>query len=326
MSPIVLPAGHVQGRSAAMRRVYHQLSRLAPVDDPVIIRGETGVGKEHLARAVHLTSPRARGPFVALNCAAIPAELLEAEMFGIERGTATGVAGRTGRIEQAHRGTLFLDEIGDLAASPQAKLLRALEQQEVQVVGGGVRRVDVRVVSASHRDLAAEAARGRFRSDLFFRIAGHVVVVPPLRERCDDIPDLVQAFLERASRSIGCRMPRLTRAALDALVASPWPGNVRQLDHAVRRLVVFHDEGRPIDRQLVIACGIGREETAPASAAETAGGLDLRARVGALEAQLVREALRVSGGHQGRAAELLNIHRNTLTAKIRRIRQAGTEA
>lgn len=325
MPSLLLPLGHVEGRSAGMQRVYHQLSRLAQIRDAVFIRGETGVGKEHLAQAVHLSSPRSRGPFVALNCAAIPAELLEAEMFGIERGTATGVAGRVGRFEQAHGGTLFLDEVGDLAPPTQAKLLRALEQQEVQVVGGGVRQIDVRVVSASHRDLAAEARLGRFRGDLYFRIAGHVVLVPPLRERRDDIPLLVRVFLERASRSAGCRhVPGITRGALDELVAAPWPGNVRQLDHAVRRLVVFREEERPIDRALTLAYAAEQGEAATVSAGDELD-LDLRARVGALEAKLVRQALRVSGGHQGRAAELLNIHRNTLTAKIRRLRQVDAE-
>lgn len=318
-SQLVLPPGHLVGKAAAMRRVYDQLSRFAPMPDPVFLLGETGVGKEHLVKALHLSSPRARGPFLAVNCAAIPAELLEAEMFGIERGSATGVNARIGRFEQARGGTLFFDEVADLAPHLQAKLLRAIEEQEVQVVGGAVRKVDVRVVSASHRNLLTEARNGRFRSDLYFRVAGHTVMVPPLRERRGDIPALVRAFLQKACRSIGRSVPAITPAALDELVRSAWPGNVRQLDHAVRRLLVFCDEGCAIDvEQVRDHAALDQELLVPAEPTT----LDLKARVGQLEAQLIGEALRRSGGHQIRAAQLLNIHRNTLTAKIRRITAA----
>jgi DNA-binding NtrC family response regulator len=235
-------AAPIVGSSAAIRGVRARMERVAATAFTVLIEGESGVGKELVARQIHEVSPRRDGPFVAVNCAAIVETLLEAELFGIEERTATGVRGRMGKFEHAHGGTLFLDEVGDLSAAAQAKLLRAIQEMSVERVGGlGGRRVDTRIIAATNQSLAELVARGRFRLDLFYRLHGVEIVVPPLRERTEDILELAEYFLERHR---DFRKLRLSQAASDALVAYRWPGNVRELERVIERAVALADSDR----------------------------------------------------------------------------------
>jgi transcriptional regulator with PAS, ATPase and Fis domain len=230
------------GSSEAIRRVRERIERVAATDFTILIEGESGSGKELVARQVHELSRRRRGPFVAVNCAAIVETLLEAELFGIEDRTATGVRGRRGKFEHAHDGTLFLDEVSDLSAAAQAKLLRAIQDFSIERVGGfGSRRVNTRIVVATNRPLAGLVADGRFRMDLYYRLIGVEVQVPPLRERRGDVVELAQYFLERHR---GLRALQLSEAAVDALVAYHWPGNVRELERVIERAVALAGSDR----------------------------------------------------------------------------------
>jgi transcriptional regulator with PAS, ATPase and Fis domain len=225
------------GSSEAIRRVRDRIERVAATDFTVLIEGESGSGKELVARQIHDLSRRRRGPFVAVNCAALVETLLEAELFGIEDRTATGVKGRRGKFEHAHEGTLFLDEVSDLSAAAQAKLLRAIQDLVIERVGGcGSRRVDTRIVVATNRPLAGLVSDGRFRMDLFYRLHGVEVQVPPLRDRRGDVVELAQYFLERHR---GLRSLRLSEAAVDALLAYRWPGNVRELERVMERAIAL---------------------------------------------------------------------------------------
>ena len=235
-------AAPIVGSSAAIRGVRARIERVAATGFTVLIEGESGVGKELVARQIHDLSPRRGGPFVAVNCAAIVETLLEAELFGIEERTATGVRGRMGKFEHAHGGTLFLDEVADLSAAAQAKLLRAIQELSVERVGGlGGRRVDTRIIAATNQSLRELVTRGRFRLDLFYRLHGVEIVVPPLRERTEDILELAEYFLERHR---DFRRLRLSLAASDALMAYPWPGNVRELERVMERAVALADSDR----------------------------------------------------------------------------------
>ena len=225
------------GSSEAIRRVRERIERVAATDFTVLIEGESGSGKELVARQVHELSRRRRGPFVAVNCAAIVETLLEAELFGIEERTATGVRGRRGKFEHAHEGTLFLDEVSDLSAAAQSKLLRAIQDLSIERVGGSnARRINTRIVVATNRPLAGMVADGRFRMDLYYRLHGVEVPVPPLRERREDVVELAHYFLERHR---GVRALRLSAAAVDALLAYHWPGNVRELERVMERAVAL---------------------------------------------------------------------------------------
>jgi Nif-specific regulatory protein len=229
------------GSSEAIRRVRERIERVAATDFTILIEGESGSGKELVARQVHELSRRRRGPFVAVNCAAIVETLLEAELFGIEERTATGVRGRRGKFENAHEGTLFLDEVSDLSAAAQAKLLRAIQDLSIERVGGSSsRRINTRIVVATNRPLAGLVADGRFRMDLYYRLHGVEVQVPPLRERREDVVELADYFLERHR---GVRVLRLGEAAVDALLAYHWPGNVRELERVMERAVALAGSG-----------------------------------------------------------------------------------
>jgi len=236
---------HIVGRSPALESVLAEVERVAPTDSTVLILGETGTGKELIARAIHNISSRCGRPFVKLNCAAIPFELLESELFGHERGAFTGaVAQKVGRFEMANTGTLFLDEIGDLPLPLQPKLLRVLQEQEFERLGGCVtQRINVRLVAATHRDLPQMVARNEFRSDLYYRLNVFPVVIPPLRERRDDIPQLLLHFVDVFSRRIGKRIEHVPEAAMSAFCAYHWPGNIRELQNLVERAVIWSDDG-----------------------------------------------------------------------------------
>ena len=314
------PKGYIRGESSQMAALYRQMETLSEGDLPVLILGETGVGKEYLARALHASSRRSGGPFVPLNCAAIPAELLESELFGIAKGVATGVIERQGKFQLASGGTIFLDEIGDMSADLQAKLLRALQEKEVQPVGGAAVAVDLRVVAATNSDLGQRIEAGRFRRDLYYRIAGFTLDVPPLRERKEDIPRLVEGFVRGFSREAGKSVRGLTVKALRALVAHHWPGNVRELEHEVRRLVHLCPDGQAIDSAMLASSILDRRHDAPAPLAVAGDAeLGIEGQVDQLEGRLIRQALERAGGNRTQAAKLLGISRNGLAIKMKRL-------
>jgi len=318
---LIFPEGYVPGDSPAMTALYREMRVLLQGDLPVLIVGETGVGKESVARTLHGSSTRRAGPFVAVNCAAIPAELLEAEMFGISKGVATGVSERPGKFQLARGGTLFLDEIGEMPHGLQAKLLRALDEKEVHPVGGAPVSVDIRVISATNTNLLESMNTGRFRRDLYFRIAGFVLRVPLLRERKGHVPRLVEDFVRLCERETGKRVRGISARALRALSDYAWPGNVRELEHEVRRLVYLCPDNEVIDLPLLspqILAGPGAAAPAlPAGAVD--GSLELAGNVAALERRLIGEAIARAGGNRTEAARLLGISRNGLALKMQRL-------
>jgi two-component system response regulator AtoC len=302
------------GGSPALRRVLDAALRLAGRDVTVLVRGETGTGKELVASLLHFRSPRASGPLVRFNCAALPAELAESELFGHARGAFTGAThAHRGYFAQAHGGTLVLDEVGELPPTVQAKLLRALQEGEIQPLGASrVERVDARIVACTHRDLAAEVRAGRFREDLYYRLNVVELAVPPLRERREDIVPLAEAFARRSAGRFGLEGVRLTPELLEALRARDWPGNVRELENTVTRLVALSDGGP-----------LGPEALAPrplvtAAPAEPQAELSLREQVAAFERALVERTLSECGGNQSEAARRLRVSRVTLIDKLKR--------
>src|SRR5712691_1670157 len=235
----------IVGSSTALESVLAEVERVAPTDSTVLVLGETGTGKELIASAIHNMSPRCGRPFVKVNCAAIPFDLLESELFGHEKGAFTGaIAQKIGRFEMADRGTLFLDEIGDIPLALQPKLLRVLQEQEFERLGSGrTHRINVRLVAATHRDLTQMVARNEFRSDLYYRLNVFPVVLPPLRERRQDIAPLVRHFVELFARRMGKRIEQIPQTTMNAFVAYSWPGNVRELQNLIERAVIRSDNG-----------------------------------------------------------------------------------
>jgi transcriptional regulator with PAS, ATPase and Fis domain len=320
---LVFPADYRPGTSPAMSSLYTQMRALLRGDLPVLINGETGVGKEMVARILHESSDRSQHPFVAINCAAIPSELLEAEMFGIEKGVATGVEARPGRFQLAQGGTLFLDEIAETKPALQAKLLRALQQKEIQPVGGRPRPVDVRVLAATNVNLSRHIEDGALRSDLYYRLAGCVLEVPPLRACAEDVPALVEHFLRRFAGEVGVRIRGVTTGALRLLTSYAWPGNVRELEHVIRRLVYMSADGEVVDaRRLPHWLHEARPAADPVDAVERlVAGLDslaLAPLVQALEKRLILAARQRTGGKKSEACKLLDLSRNGLDKKLER--------
>jgi DNA-binding NtrC family response regulator len=313
------PAG-LLGTSPAMREVFRAIRRIAASRASVLIRGESGTGKELVARALHELSPRASGPLVAVNCAAIPESLIESELFGHERGAFTdAVERRVGKFEAASGGTLFLDEIGELALSVQPKLLRALQQREIERVGGtGPIPVDVRVIAATHRNLAQAVAEGRFRSDLYYRIDVVQIDLPPLRDRVEDIALLATHFLERHAVENEIPAKRLSLPARRALERYPWPGNVRELENAMARAAVLC-EGREI-RPEDLPESMRREGQLDALRdALRAGTLPLDQALARFEREILLEALAASGWNQTHSARRLGITRRSLKLRMNRL-------
>ncbi len=301
--------------SPAMIEVLELVERAAEFKATVLLTGESGTGKEVLARAIHAQSPRRDEAFVAVNCGAIPETLLESELFGHAKGAFTGAnRARRGLFEAAHGGTLFLDEIGELAAPLQVKLLRVLQEEEVRPVGEAKpRRVDVRVLAATSRDLEAEVAAGRFREDLFYRLNVVHVKVPPLRERREDIPLLVDHFLARAQQSLGKAVRTVSDEALDKLTAYAWPGNVRELENVLERAVILCGSDRVGPQDLPESVTAG---PAPSPSAG-AGDFNLRRARRAFEAEFIRKALRATQGNRTHAARLLEISHRALLYKLK---------
>jgi DNA-binding NtrC family response regulator len=317
----------VVGKGRAMARVFQLLETVAPTNSTILITGETGTGKEVVARAIHHNSSRRMFRFVALNCAAIPETLLEAELFGHVRGAFTGAIGnRQGRLEQAHKGTLFLDEVGTMSTALQTKLLRMLQEREFERVGDShTTKVDVRVIAATNSDLTRMVADGLFREDLFYRLNVIPVQLPPLRERKEDIPLLVHHFLDkfRATDPAGGQSRAPLTVAQDAirrLMAFAWPGNVRQLENAIERAVAL-SAGRPqIDvADLPVEIQQAREPAPPSAVPLPEDGLDLDAYLARVELELIELSLQRTGGNKGRAAKLLNLKRTTLVEKLKRL-------
>ena len=301
------------GDSPALARAKAILSRVAPRDATVLLRGETGTGKELAARAVHDLSPRASGPFVRVHCAALPDTLLESELFGHEAGAFTGaVRKKPGRVELAEGGTLFLDEIGDASPVVQVKLLHLLQEGEYCPLGSTAhKRADVRFVAATHRDLEAMVAEGTFREDLFYRLHVLPVTLPPLRARVGDVPLLVRALAEDLLSSGGSAARGFSEAALERLGAEAWPGNVRQLKNVVDRLLILAEGDEVTLDEVETELG-----DAPPHRSAALGEASLRAQRRAVEQNAVERALREAGGNRSQAARLLGISRRTLYKKL----------
>src|SRR5438067_804265 len=342
----------IVGKSRPMTRLLQLLETIAGTSSTILITGETGTGKEVVARSIHHNSPRRMNRFVALNCSAIPETLLEAELFGHVRGAFTGASGnRQGRLEQAHKGTLFLDEVGTMSPALQMKLLRVLQEREFERIGDSQTiKVDVRVIAATHSDLTKLVAEGDFRQDLFYRLNVIPVQLPPLRERKEDIPLLVQHFLERfqrqrypgserrvSDRGVGERtvVPgdrnktfaeraplSASQEAMRRLMAYPWPGNVRQLENAVERAVAFSAGRSQIDGgDLPVEIQQAEESALSQAIALPEDGVDLDAFIANIERELIERSLERTGGNKGQAARLLNLKRTTLVEKLKRLQK-----
>jgi DNA-binding NtrC family response regulator len=318
-------APQIVGDDAKLKAVSVSLHRAAATDTTVLIEGESGTGKELFARALHALSPRADGPFVAINCAAIPETLLETELFGHEKGAFTGAANRKpGKFELAHRGTLFLDEIGDLPLTLQAKILRALEEKRFERVGGTAPlQVDVRVVAATNRNLKAAVAARQYREDLYFRLSVFPITIPPLRERSDDIATLARYFIDKYCRDLNRKTLVLSPAAEEELRVYPWPGNVRELQNCIERTVILTDgdtiHPRHLNLSTASAAPAPAEETSPWDRIDLAGTMAEATRrvVAEVERRKIERALKDAGGNKGRVADMLQISFKVLTAKLR---------
>ncbi|MBA3558457.1 MAG: sigma-54-dependent Fis family transcriptional regulator [Gemmatimonadaceae bacterium] len=305
-----LAGGEIVGRSAVMRTAVELARKVAPHPSATLITGESGTGKELIARLIHDAGPRAKRPFVAINCGALPEALLESELFGHVKGAFTGaVVDKKGLFEEAHRGTLFLDELGELPLALQVKLLRALQEDEVRPLGATASRtVDVRVVAATNRDLAADVKSGRFRDDLYYRINVVTIALPPLRERREDIPDLASHFLARHNKRMSLDVQEIAAGAMRVLVGYAWPGNVRELENVIERALVL-TTGSAIEPEHLpeALCA-----TAPATV-----GFSVKKETATLERNLIQRALAATEGNRTRAAHLLELSHRALLYKIR---------
>ena len=344
---------HIIGRSAPLKKVFRLVDKVAATDSTVMIHGESGTGKELIARAIHQSSPRAERPLIPVNCGAIPEELLEAELFGHEKGAFTNaIRTRIGRFEMADGSTIFLDEIGDMSPKLQVKLLRVLQEHEIERVGGDkVIPVDIRVITATHVDLARAVEAGRFREDLFYRLNVIPVTMPPLRDRLDDVPLLIRHFLKRFQETRGSEVAGVDDEAMKRLLSYGWPGNVRELENLMERMVTLADEKvltvADLPAKLLEATeGLEPPEIdfsldqpeldnpaqpEPAPRAEQLpwrcppDGVDFNALVAAYEDQLIRGALEAAGGVKNQAAKLLGLNRTTLVEKMRKRGLAADE-
>jgi len=312
------------GRSPVMRDLFHLLEIVASTSSTVLIAGETGTGKELAARAIHHSSARRAHRFVAINCSAIPETLLEAELFGHARGAFTGAVGmRQGRFEQAHKGTIFLDEVGTMSPALQAKLLRVLQEREFERLGDShTIKVDVRVIAATHSDLHRMVGDGSFREDLFYRLNVIPVRIPPLRDRREDIPLLVQHFIARLSAELGRPPLTVSQETMRRLMAYNWPGNVRQLENAVERALAFTQGRSQIEVQDLAPDLLAARPADPADMGDhwlPEEGLDFETYISGVELSLIRRSLERTQGNKRQAARLLKLKRTTLIEKLKRL-------
>ncbi len=323
-------SAEIVGQSAGIQNVRDQIARVAATNATVLITGETGAGKELVARAIHKSSPRAAKPFIAVNCAALSESLLESELFGHERGAFTGAdRAREGLFEAAHQGTLFLDEIAELSTAAQAKLLRVLTDGQVTRVGSTrPRSVDVRVLAATHRDLQARVRESLFREDLYYRVAIFPIAIPPLRERPEDIPELCELFLQRVAVELKLPKRRLSREALDTLVTYPFPGNIRELRNLIERACILASD-EEIRSSAFAGTGAVSEKSNMSQAIKSSGeaggtewveslpeSVDLRALLSSIEKKLIERALHSTDGAQAEAARRLGLSRSDLSYKL----------
>jgi DNA-binding NtrC family response regulator len=313
---------NIIGTSARMNSVFQLMEKISRVDGTVLVTGESGTGKELVARAIHFASPRQNGPFVVVNCGAVPRDLIESEFFGHVKGAFTDArSDKTGKFEQANSGTIFLDEVGELAQEAQVKLLRALGEREITRVGGTrTVPIDVRVIAATNKDLEAEVARGAFREDLYFRLAVLSIALPPLRERAEDIPLLVEHFVRKYAGELGKSVVGFTPGALRSLAGYAWPGNVRELENVIYEAMVLAEGEWVAEGTLparVRVPGAGPSAEGPAVPERLAPLKEaVQSVAGARERALILEALRQAGGNRTRAASVLGVSRKTLFNKM----------
>ncbi len=303
----------IRGTSPGMKKLLGMIERISHISTNILISGETGTGKELVAKAIHYNSIRGDKPFVAINCSAIPEQIFESEIFGIEKGVATGVDKRIGKIEQAHEGTLFLDEIGDMPASCQAKMLRVLEEDRIERVGG--RRpipVDIRIIAASNKELKTAVERGEFRDDLFYRLNVINLRIPPLRERGEDIRLLASYFLNQCTMRLGREPMQISPEAMEKLLSYPWPGNVRELENEIERAAVLSPS------RLITVDDLSEALRAHEEYRENGKVQGSAMSVRENEMELIRNALADTGGNKTRAAQLLGISREGLRKKMMR--------
>jgi DNA-binding NtrC family response regulator len=304
---------NIVGHSTAMREIFQTVMRVAPTRTTVLLAGESGVGKDMIARAIHQHSPRKNGPFVKINCTALPENLMESELFGYEKGAFTGAnTSKPGKFEQADKGTVFLDEIGDVPTNIQVKLLRVLQEREFERLGSNVTRsVDVRVIAATNADLRAALEQGRFREDLYYRLNVVPINVPPLRERKEDIPFLAMHFVKKLGNELGSAVEQISPAAMDRLVAYSWPGNVRELENTIERSMVLAS-GNVLEVADIRIENIRQTSAGAAPEALLPEGVTLEQ----WEQNMIREAMRRADGNKSQAARLLGLTRNALRYRL----------
>lgn len=313
-----LSGDEIVGADFGLKRVMNMVQQVAPLDSPVLLLGETGTGKEVIAGAIHKASPRREGPFIKVNCGAIPENLMDSELFGHEKGAFTGaLTMQRGRFERAHGGTIFLDEIGELSQEAQVRLLRVLQDREIERVGGGESmHVDIRVIAATHRDLDSMMAEGSFREDLYFRLRVFPILIPPLRDRKADITALVHHFIHKKTREMGLRtMPVIGSAALDRLTSYSWPGNVRELEHAVERALIL-DRGGPLNFEDLNPQAYKNRSAVITSLEDDPLELDY------VISRHINRVMDAAGGRvngPGGAAEMLRLNPSTLRQKMRKL-------
>ncbi len=305
---------NIIGRSSAMREIFHTVERVAPTRTTVLLAGESGVGKDLIARAIHQHSPRKNHAFVKINCTALPENLMESELFGYEKGAFTGAtASKPGKFEQADGGTAFLDEIGDVPGNIQVKLLRILQERQFERLGSNLTRsVDVRVIAATNADLRAALEEGRFREDLYYRLNVVPINIPPLRERREDIPFLAMHFVRSLSRELGSVAKEISAASMDRLVAHTWPGNVRELENTIERSLVLasNETLQPADIRIELP------RNAPAMSLQEMPLLPEGETLEHWEQMMIREALRRANGNKSQAARMLGLTRNALRYRL----------
>ena len=317
--------GQLIGSSPVMEGVYSLIEKVAPTDVNVLLTGESGTGKEMVAREIHARSRNGSGPFVSVNCAAMPGELIESELFGHEKGAFTGAAGRrVGKFEAATGGTLFLDEIGDMSLATQAKVLRAIEEKTFQRLGSNTTlSTEARIISATNKPLESEVEEGKFREDLYYRLCVVRISLPPLRERKSDIPALTQAFCERFSLAYKNAPRRISKEVLKVLLEYDWPGNARQLRNCIERAIVLSDSEEitvdALPEEILLARKPARSATETAEGITVSKSLDFRSAKKEFERQYVEYSLEQAGGNVTRAAAALGMHRQSLQHKIKEL-------